>query len=166
MKFSLRFLLPAAVALLIVITRGGSVNARDRTREAPKREANVANPSEWDPKAAAAYLDARATWWTTWPNAKRDRGTYCISCHTTLPYAIARPELRALLGERAPSAPEEKILGNLLVRARNWHDVEPWYPDQTRGIPKTSESRAIEAVMNALVLSRRDAVAGKLTEDT
>ena len=73
-----------------------------------------------------------------------------MSCHTTLPYALARPALRGPLGEREPSAAEQKIFGNLLTRARNWREVEPWYPDQTRGIPKTSESRAIEAVMNAL----------------
>lgn len=154
MKLSLRYLLPAGVAVLVVITIGSSLHARA-----------AANPPEWDAKAAAAYLDGRATWWTTWPNAARDRGTYCMSCHTTLPYALARPELRGLLGERGPSAPEEKILGNLLTRAKNWREVEPWYPDQTRGIPKTSESRAIESVMNALVLSRRDALAGKLTDD-
>jgi squalene-hopene/tetraprenyl-beta-curcumene cyclase len=74
--------------------------------------------------------------------------------------------LRDLLGERSPSAPEDKILGNLLTRARSWREIEPWYPDQTRGIPKTSESRAIEAVMNALVLSRRDAPSGAITDDT
>lgn len=124
-----------------------------------------ADPGGWDPKAAAAYLDGRAEWWTTWQNAKRDRGTFCISCHTTLPYALARPALRAPLGEKAPSAPESKILDNLLSRARNWRDVEPFYPDQTRGIPKTSESRAIESVMNALVLARRDAAAGHLSAD-
>ena len=101
----------------------------------------------------------------TWPNAARDRGTYCMSCHTTLPYAIARPALRVALGEREPSAAEAKILGNLLTRARNWRDVEPWYPDQTRGIPKTSESRAIESVMNALVIARRDAPTGQLSDD-
>ena len=144
-----------AVALLPVMNIGGLLNAQI-----------VTNTSGWDPKAAAAYLDERATWWTTFPNAARDSGTYCMSCHTTLPYALARPQLRGLLNERAPSATEEKILGNLLIRARNWREVEPWYPDQTRGIPKTSESRAIESVMNALVLSRRDAVAGKLTDDT
>ncbi len=155
MKVSLRLLLPAAVALVAVINIGSSLNAR-----------MVANPSEWDPKAAAAYLDGRATWWTTWPNAARDRGTYCMSCHTTLPYALARPELRGLLGERTPSPAEQKIMGNLLTRAKNWREVEPWYPDQTRGIPKTSESRAIESVMNALVLSRRDAVAGKMSDET
>src|SRR5688500_18793776 len=116
-------------------------------------------------KAAATYLDARAEWWAAWPNAARDRGTFCISCHTTLPYALARPELRAPLGERQPAATEAKIVDNLLVRARNWRDIEPFYPDQTRGIPKTSESRGIEAVMNALVLSRRDARAGHLSDD-
>jgi squalene-hopene/tetraprenyl-beta-curcumene cyclase len=83
-----------------------------------------------------------------------------------LPYALARPELREALGERQPAAAESKILGNLLTRARNWRDVEPFYPDQTRGIPKTSESRAIEAVLNAVVLSRRDARTGHLSEET
>jgi len=151
----MRLLVPAALALLVSVCVGRSLNAR------------IADtPSGWDPKAAAAYLDGRATWWTTWPNAARDRGTYCMSCHTTLPYALARPQLRELLGERAPSPAEQKIMGNLLTRAKNWREIEPWYPDQTRGVPKTSESRAIESVMNALVLSRRDAVVGKLTDDT
>ena len=102
-------------------------------------EAGQSGVSGWDAKAAANYLDSRAEWWTTWQNAARDRGTFCMSCHTTLPYALARPTLRGLLGEREPSTAEGKILGNLLTRARNWRDVEPWYPDQTRGIPKTSE---------------------------
>ena len=122
-------------------------------------------PSGWDAKSAASYLDGRAEWWTTWSNAQRDRGTYCMSCHTTLPYALARPELRGLLSERGPSPAEQKIVGNLLTRAQNWREVEPWVPNQTRGIPKTSESRAIESVMNALVLSRRDAPTGKLSDD-
>jgi squalene-hopene/tetraprenyl-beta-curcumene cyclase len=120
----------------------------------------------WDAKAAAKYLDARAEFWSTWPNAARDRGTFCLSCHTTLPFAIARPALRAPLGEHEPSPAENTILNNLLTRARNWREIEPFYPDQTRGIPKTSESRAIEAVMNAVVLSRRDARDGHLSDDT
>jgi hypothetical protein len=122
--------------------------------------------SGWDAKAAAKYLDSRAEWWSTWPNAARDKGTFCISCHTTLPYAIARPALRTTLGESGPSASESKILNNLLTRARDWRDIEPFYPDQTRGIPKTSESRAIESVMNAVVLARRDAGAGRMSDDT
>ncbi|MBY0494516.1 MAG: hypothetical protein K2Y23_09885 [Cyanobacteria bacterium] len=154
MKIALRIILPIGLAI------GAAVSI------ATQLQARAVDGSGWDPKAAAAYLDSRAEWWTTWPSAARDRGTYCMSCHTTLPYALARPELRGLLNERAPSPAEEKIVGNLLTRARAWRDVEPWYPDQTRGIPKTSESRAIEAVMNAVVLSRRDAAAGKLSDDT
>src|SRR3954451_17652436 len=127
--------------------------------------ASPADAPTWDPKAAASYLDGRAEWWTTWQNAKRDRGTFCISCHTTLPYALARPALRRPLGETAISGPEAKILDNLLTRARAGHEIEPFYPDQTRGIPKTSESRAIESVMNAVVLSRRDAEAGRISAD-
>ena len=133
---------------------------------ATSKSVTGSSPDQFDAKAAAAYLDARAEWWSTWPNAQRDRGTFCISCHTTLPYALARPELRAPLGERQPLSAESKILDTLLTRARSWRDIEPFYPDQTRGIPKTSESRAIEAVMNALVLSRRDARAGHLSDDT
>lgn len=155
MKSSLRIVVPVRLVLIAAIVTGCAAHAR-----------GSADAPGWDPKAAAAYLDGRATWWTTWPTAARDRGTYCMSCHTTLPYALARPELRRLLDERDPSAAEEKIVGNLLTRARNWREVEPWYPDQTRGIPKTSESRAIESVMNALVLSRRDAVIGTLSDDT
>src|SRR3954470_1355781 len=128
--------------------------------------AAAADPPGWDAKAAASYLDDRATFWATWPNAARDHGTFCISCHTTLPFAMARPALRGLLGEKAPGAAESRIFENLLTRARGYKEMEPFYPDQTRGIPKTSESRAIEAVMNALVLATRDAESGRLSADT
>ena len=153
MRRSHRVLVASGLALAVAVAIEGRLDA---------------GPSDapgWDAQAAAKYLDGRAEWWTTWPNAARDRGTYCMSCHTTLPYALARPELRGLLSERGPSPAEDKIMGNLLTRARNWRDVDPWYPDQTRGIPKTSESRAIESVMNALVLVRRDAAAGRLSDD-
>src|SRR5580692_12541184 len=50
--------------------------------------------NSWDPKAAAAYLDQRAAWWMGWQGASRDHQTFCISCHTALPYALSRPALR------------------------------------------------------------------------
>jgi len=119
----------------------------------------------WNRKAAAAYLDQRATWWTTWPNAQRDHGTFCVSCHTALPYALARPALRRPLGETAASPAETALLANITKRVMLWREVEPFYPDQTRGVPKTSESRATEAILNAVILSRRDAGAGALSEE-
>jgi squalene-hopene/tetraprenyl-beta-curcumene cyclase len=122
--------------------------------------------ASWDPRAAAAYLDARTAWWTTWPNAARDRGTFCVSCHTAVPYALARPALRMKLreGERTPT--EVKVLENVATRVTLWKEVAPFYPDQTRGIPKTSESRGTEAILNALILATRDAEAGRLSDQT
>ena len=120
----------------------------------------------WDPKAAAAYLDARTAWWTTWPNASRDHGTFCVSCHTAVPYALARPALRTMMGERERTATEVKLLENVVKRVSLWNEVAPFYPDQLRGLPKTSESRGTEAILNALILASRDAENGGLTEET
>lgn len=128
----------------------------------------IAGPAStaWNAKGAAAYLDGRAEWWVTWPNAARDHETACVSCHTTLPYALARPALRSALGEKAAGRAEAAILANVEKRVRLWREVEPFYPDQTRGLPKTSESRGTEAVLNAIVLATRDAAAGTLSADT
>jgi squalene-hopene/tetraprenyl-beta-curcumene cyclase len=120
----------------------------------------------WSSKAAAAYLDQRAAWWETWPQSARDHGTFCISCHTALPYALGRPALRTALSETAPSATEQAILDNVTKRVRQWSEVEPFYPDATRGVPKTAESRGTESILNALILSRYAAQSGKLDPDT
>ena len=120
----------------------------------------------WDPRAAAAYLDSRAEWWMSWPNAARDRGTFCVSCHTAVPYALARPALRTIMGERERTAAEVKLVANVATRVNLWNEVAPFYPDQSRGLPKTSESRGTEAVMNALILATHDARNGALSDDT
>jgi len=125
----------------------------------------VTAPS-FDAKAAARYLDARMDWWLHWQNAARDHDTTCVSCHTALPYALARPALHGVLGEHGPSAPEQAMAAHVVKRVRMWREVEPFYPDQTRGLPKSSESRGTESVLNALVLATRDAAAGTLTDDT
>ena len=127
--------------------------------------ARGADAPVWNPRAAAGYLDRRAEWWTTFPNAARDHDTFCVSCHTAAPYAVARPALRRTLGESAPSATEAKLVANVVRRVRLWREVEPFYPDQTRGLPKTSESRGTESVLNALVLASRDAETGSLSDD-
>src|SRR5437667_11979225 len=83
----------------------------------------------WNPKAAAAYLDGRTAWWMAWPNAARDRGTFCVSCHTAVPYALARPALRGVLGERDRTPIEVKLLDNVGTRVMLWGAVAPFYPD-------------------------------------
>lgn len=108
----------------------------------------------WSAKSAASYLDGRMEWWMSWKSAARDHDTFCVSCHTVAPYAVGRPALRSALGEQEPSAAERKLIDNVVKRVRLWKDVEPWYPDATRGVPKTSESRGTEAILDALVLKR------------
>ena len=126
----------------------------------------AADPVSWNPKAAAAYLDQRQDWWQKWQGAQRDHGTFCVSCHTVATYALARPALRRALGEAGPSSGERALQENIAKRVMMWRDVEPFYPDQTRGLPKTSESRGTESILNALVLASRDARAGSLGDDT
>jgi len=108
----------------------------------------------WSAKSAASYLDQRAEWWAGWQRSARDHGTFCVSCHTALPYALARPALRGALGESGPSAPERKLLENIATRVRQWSEVKPFYSDPTGA--KQVESRTTEAVLNALILSSYD----------
>jgi squalene-hopene/tetraprenyl-beta-curcumene cyclase len=103
--------------------------------------------------AAAAYLDARISWWMEWPTAAPDHATFCISCHTAVPYAMGRPALRTALREQAPTPAERKLLDNVTKRVRMWNEVEPFYPDATRGVPKTAESRGTESILNAVILA-------------
>ena len=120
----------------------------------------------WNPKAAAAYLDERESWWMSWPRALHDHDTFCVSCHTVLPYALSRPALHSALGEQSVSANEQKLIENVTKRVRLWKEVEPWYSDEKVGVHKTRESRGTEAILDALVLARHDAETGTLSADT
>src|SRR6516162_1998906 len=122
--------------------------------------------NSWDPKAAAAYLDRRQSWWMAWPRAQRDHETFCVSCHTAVPYALSRSALRTAVAEQAPSPNEQQLLDNVTKRVRLWKEVEPFYKDADRGPYKSVESRGTESVLNALVLSSRDAQSGQLSPDT
>src|SRR5215475_1068838 len=122
--------------------------------------------STWDQHAAAIYLDGRQAWWMGWPTAQRDHQTFCVSCHTAVPYALSRPYLRSGLAEQAPSPNERRLLDNVTKRVRLWKEVAPFYTDADRGVYKTVESRGTESVLNALILASRDAQTGQLTADT
>jgi squalene-hopene/tetraprenyl-beta-curcumene cyclase len=126
----------------------------------PKKVSN-----SWNPKAAAAYLDYRESWWTQWTGSARDHGTFCVSCHTALPYALSRPALRAALAEPGPSVNERRLIENVVRRVRFWNEVGPYYDDQQYG-HKTAESRGTESVLNALILASHDAQRGQLSDDT
>src|SRR5262245_9831899 len=70
---------------------------------------HAADPPSWNQQAAAKYLDSRVDWWMKWPGAQRDHDTACVSCHTGAPYALARPTLRGVLHESAPSSSENAM---------------------------------------------------------
>lgn len=120
----------------------------------------------WDAKAAASYLESREGWWMAWPRAARDHGTFCVSCHTAVPYALSRPMLRKALAEQGPSANERALLDSVTKRVRLWNEIAPFYSDADRGEYKTVESRGTESVLNALILASNDAVDGQLSADT
>jgi squalene-hopene/tetraprenyl-beta-curcumene cyclase len=48
---------------------------------------------------------------------------------------------------------------------RLWKEVEPFYKDADRGPYKSVESRGTESVLNALILSSRDAQSGQISQD-
>jgi squalene-hopene/tetraprenyl-beta-curcumene cyclase len=121
------------------------------------------NPGGWNAGSAAAYLDARATWWSHWPVAARDHGTFCISCHTALPYALARPVLQKALNQSAPATQDTVLLNNVIRRVELSTQSEPYYPDSV-GPGKTVQSRGTESVLNALILVSADAGAGKMSD--
>lgn len=123
------------------------------------RTAHVESPValSWNARLAAQYLDERQRWWQSWPKSARDRGTVCVSCHTALPYALVRPELRAVLHDSVVAAPERKLVADVVTRVRAWREVKPFYGDTTvTGRTKAIQSRGTEAVLNALILASRD----------
>jgi squalene-hopene/tetraprenyl-beta-curcumene cyclase len=124
-----------------------------------------AHRDSWNPKAAATYLDQRAEWWISWPGAARDHETFCISCHTALPYALSRSALGGALGERVLAPGERRVLDNVIKRVRLWNEAKPFYGEHA-GAHKALQSRGTESVLNALILASFDARDGTLRADT
>ena len=156
---TIRFLLPCVLAF---VSQPNLARSQDSA------------PPTWSPKAAANYLDERAEWWLGWPSAGRGQGTACVSCHTTMPFALARPALGARLGETNASALETKLVENVKKRVANWDKIvveapggkdpfTPFYQGKRR-----LDSLGTEAVLNALLLVNNDAIRAKgvLSEPT
>jgi squalene-hopene/tetraprenyl-beta-curcumene cyclase len=92
-----------------------------------------------------------------WPKAARDHQTFCVSCHTALPYALARHALSQTAADIAPTINERKLLENVTRRVELWDQIGTYYTDQSQGFEKTAESRGTESVLNALILASYDA---------
>ena len=157
------FVLAAAVvAVPVALTTAGPP---ERPVLAADKPSGV-SAAGWDRQAAERYLDSREVWWQSWDRAQKDRGTYCISCHTQAPYGLARPALRQDLGEAAPAGAELAMIDSIQKRVRMWKDVEPFYLDAKYGAGKEIESRNAESVLNAVILSSYDAPPGHLSDTT
>jgi squalene-hopene/tetraprenyl-beta-curcumene cyclase len=133
--------------------------------KAADEPATANGTAAWSSKAAAGYLDARMDWWAGWKSSARDHDTFCVSCHTAVPYAMGRPALRGALGETAVSPVEQKLVDNVAKRVRIWNELLPFYPDNPKDALKTAESRGTESILSAVVLTSYDAPGGKLSAD-
>jgi len=131
--------------------------ATNPAKDSADVKAVTTSNATWDKAAAAKYLDSRELWWQAWPPAQKDHATVCISCHTNVPYALARPALRATLGEQKLSEPERVMVDSIIKRVNLGSKSEPFYNDAKHGPGKTREARNTEGVNNALILSGYDA---------
>jgi squalene-hopene/tetraprenyl-beta-curcumene cyclase len=113
-------------------------------------------PGGWDQEGAARYLDERMDIW--FAKAKKlqtgEAETTCVSCHTTVPYVLARPALRRAMRVSAATPQEIKIIQETTQRVGSYASQKPLYDFNES---KKTESRGTEAVLNALILASADA---------
>jgi squalene-hopene/tetraprenyl-beta-curcumene cyclase len=118
-------------------------------------------PEHWNKTGASEYLDQRGAEWFKFDAARRGEGDSaisCVSCHTLLPYALARPVLRRLSDEKAPTEMETKVIEQVKNRVSNWDrlDKSPFALFYDFDDDKKKQSRGTEAILSALVLSLDD----------
>jgi squalene-hopene/tetraprenyl-beta-curcumene cyclase len=123
-------------------------------------------PEQWDRTGAIQYLDERGENWFNFGGSRRGEGSSavsCVSCHTLLPYIFARPALRKLSNENAPTKLEAKVLEQAKLRVTNWDrlDEPPFQLFYDFDDDKKKQSRGTEAIFNALVLSLDDRLQGR-----
>jgi len=82
----------------------------------------------WKPGAAQKYLDERAEWWLGWSATPKGKETSCVSCHTTVPYALARPALTKQT-KGVESSVERKVLAIVRTRVERWTEIVSVEPE-------------------------------------
>jgi squalene-hopene/tetraprenyl-beta-curcumene cyclase len=124
------------------------------------------SPTGWNADLAAKYLDERAQTWFAFSGADRGQGAdkiSCVSCHTLLPYVLARPTLRKLTAQNEPHAFEAKVLEQISRRVEHWDELDskPFGLFYDFSDQKKKQSWGTEAVLNSLILARDDQGAGR-----
>ena len=119
--------------------------------------------ADWNAQFAADYLDARQEQWFAWPTANEDKSGPCLSCHTGLTYLLARPALRRVLGESAPTRYESGLLDS--IRRRLSLDKPDRFAPREKE-PMASQLLGVESVLAPLLLSMNDAGKDTVSRDT
>ena len=117
-------------------------------------------------RRAIAYLDGRQDEWAKFDGSGRGKAedrTTCLSCHTGIGYALARPGLRRF--DASPGRPEAeaRLVAGVARRVENWADLDSprfrlSYDHDDR---KKVESWGTEAVLDAVILARDDVASGR-----
>jgi len=112
---------------------------------------------DWDRSAAAKYLDDRIDlWFARATQLETGEGKVaCISCHTVVPYVLARPALRKAMQITEPTSQEARLLDNITRR------VETFFNRASMSDTQHGGQQGTEEVLNALILARHDADEGK-----
>ena len=119
---------------------------------------SLAGQSDWDRPAAAQYLDDRINlWFVRATQLQTGEGKVaCISCHTVVPYLLARQALRKAMQITEPTSQEARLLDNITRR------VQTFLNGASMSDTKHGGQHGTEEVLNALILARHDADEGKL----
>src|SRR4029434_7065346 len=84
-------------------------------------EDNRTPSGDWDRQSAASYLDERMQAW--FANGKKLRTgqstTICVSCHTAVPYALARQALRRAMRVTALTPEEARLFEEITRRVES-----------------------------------------------
>jgi hypothetical protein len=148
---------PTPAALVLVLLIAWMLSTMPAAAQALRQPESGSSPFgdaqiDWDKEAAAKYLDERMDLWFT--KAKKLRtgqdSAACVSCHTVVPYALARPALRRATGLNKPTAQEVKLLAQIVRRVETYGSHDPFYKGQEE------QSRGTEAVLNLFILVSED----------
>ncbi|HUA17690.1 MAG TPA: hypothetical protein VMB25_03030 [Bryobacteraceae bacterium] len=118
--------------------------------------------ADWNAKQAEHYLDGRQKEWAAWPNAQVS-GVVCVSCHTGLPYLVARPALRRSLGEKSgPTLYEDLLVEGTRATVFRTDAKELFGGLKGRLIDQVYGA---VSVVSAVVIAMEDAPSGRLSAE-
>jgi len=144
---SLAFMRPVLIWLSTAAVIAGTAGLKASAADTPGGQGG------WDPEKAAQYLDGRMDSWLAKATKLKtgDGKTSCMSCHSVMPYLLARPALRRAMGVSAPTPQETRLLEEITRRVETFGSHQAMYERQPE------QSRGTEAVLNLLVLTQADA---------